>query len=334
VQKAASAGTTDYLYDGFSLLEEVDQNGNVLARYTQGAAADEPLSELRSSTSSYYEQDGLGSVTSMSNSAGALANTYSYDSFGKLIASTGSVTNPFQYTGREFDPETGLRYYRARYYDQSVGRFLNEDPARLGANYYAYVSNGPTRWTDPSGLCKVEIRFWKLGPNWYHAYIVLTNPDGSQYYFRGGPSAGGPSSGASGGLSSGASGSTSGSTSGSSNSSNSSNSSSPGASPGGGGNYDPWGPVRARNGDYVPGTIDWDPGNPPTEVLEDDDQPCGCVINKMKSFTNSVNSANIPYNPCSTNSNAFAFGAARAGGFTPPPPPVWVPGSGTSLPIH
>ncbi|MGC2328977.1 MAG: RHS repeat-associated core domain-containing protein, partial [Candidatus Sulfotelmatobacter sp.] len=308
-----------------------------LAHYTQRPGVDQPLAELRSGVSSYYQQDGLGSVTSLSSGAGALANTYTFDSFGRLTASTGTLTNPFQYAGREFDPETGLYYNRARYYDENIGRFINEDPARVGKDYYSYVSNNPTRWIDPSGLCKVEIRFWKLGPWWYHAYVVTTSPDGSQHYFRGGPSAGGPSSGSSGGLSSGASGSTSGSSSGSSGSSgssNSSNSSSPGSSPNGGGNYDPWGSVAAQDGDYVPGTIDWDSGTPPTEVLQDDGSPCDCVNNKMKTYENSVNSSNIPYNPFSTNSNAFAFGAAGAAGFNSPAPPVWAPGSGTTLPIH
>jgi RHS repeat-associated protein len=60
-------------------------------------------------------------VTSLTNGAGALAQTYTFDSFGKQIASNGSLTNPFQYTAREFDTETGLCYYRARYYGQSVG---------------------------------------------------------------------------------------------------------------------------------------------------------------------------------------------------------------------
>src|SRR4051794_33048034 len=62
------------------------------------------LLELRSGTTSYYQQDGINSVTSLSNPTGALANTYTYDSFGKLTASTGTLTNPFRYTGREFDP--------------------------------------------------------------------------------------------------------------------------------------------------------------------------------------------------------------------------------------
>jgi uncharacterized protein RhaS with RHS repeats len=81
---------------------------------------DEPLSSVVSSTTSYFEQDGLGSVTWLSSSSASTANTYIYDSFGKLSASTGTLTNSFQYTGREFDQETGLYYYRARYYDAST----------------------------------------------------------------------------------------------------------------------------------------------------------------------------------------------------------------------
>jgi RHS repeat-associated protein len=88
-----------------------------------------PLCPPRSSATSFYEADGLGSVTSLTSAAGALAQTYTFDSFGKQTASSGSLTNPFQYTGREFDPETSLYYYRARYYDPSTRRFLSEDPA-------------------------------------------------------------------------------------------------------------------------------------------------------------------------------------------------------------
>jgi RHS repeat-associated protein len=149
IQKAFTQGTTttttNYVYEGANSVEEVDQNGAVLARYTQGTGIDEPLAELRSGASSYYQQDGLGSVTSLGNSTGSLGNTYVYDSFGNLIASSGSTVNPFQYTGRDFDTETGLRYYRARYYDPVVGRFLSEDPVRFrgGVNFYGYVVNNP-----------------------------------------------------------------------------------------------------------------------------------------------------------------------------------------------
>jgi len=145
---------TVYLYDGPNLLEQVDNSGNVLARYSAGPWIDEALSQLQSAASSYYEQDGLGSVTSLSNAAGALANTYTYDSFGKLTASTGTLTNPFQFTGREFDAETGLRYYRFRYFDPTVGRFVSEDPIGFdgGINFYLYVQNNPSLLIDPFGL--------------------------------------------------------------------------------------------------------------------------------------------------------------------------------------
>ena len=168
VQKSFTQGgttiTTNYLYDGRSLLEEVDQNGNVLARYTQSRRIDEPLSEVRSGTTSYYDADGLQSITSLSNPAGALASTYTFDSFGKLTASTGTLTNPFQYTGREFDQETGIYFYRARYYDQNVGRFISEDPLRYpdGTAFYVYANNDPLNLFDPLGLCPWEIHHRRL----------------------------------------------------------------------------------------------------------------------------------------------------------------------------
>ena len=158
IQKSGPLGTTNYLYDGIAaganVIEEVDSSGNVLARYTQEPRVDGPLSMLRGGTTSYYEQDGINSVTSLSNSAGAVANSYTYDSYGKLAASSGTLTNPFQYTGREFDSETTIYFNRARYYDPSVGRFFSEDPIKFagGPDFYVYVRNSPVGLLDPSGL--------------------------------------------------------------------------------------------------------------------------------------------------------------------------------------
>lgn len=158
IYKSSSAGTSIYAYDGQNLIEETNATGSVVARYEQTQNIDEPLAMLRSSTTSYYHADGLGSVTSLSSAAGSIANTYTYDSFGKLTNSTGSVVNPFRYTAREFDTETNLYYYRARYYDPTTGRFLSEDPARFGAgiNLYAYIGNSATNRTDPSGETFVD----------------------------------------------------------------------------------------------------------------------------------------------------------------------------------
>ncbi len=146
-----------YIYDGANVLEELDTTGAMTARYTGGAGIDEPLATMRAGNTTFYEADGLGSVTSLTKSDGTPSSFYSYDSFGNVISSGGrfAAANPVQYTGREFDSETGLYYYRARYYDPSVGRFLSEDPAGFagGINRYAYVRNSPINLTDPFGLC-------------------------------------------------------------------------------------------------------------------------------------------------------------------------------------
>jgi RHS repeat-associated protein len=154
IEKVSPTTTSIYAYDGDNLVEETNSSGTAVARYSPGLNIDEPLSMLRSSTTSYYEADGLGSITSLSSGSGSLAETYSFDSFGKQTASSGSLTNPFQYTARESDPETGLYYYRARYYDPGTGRFTREDPIGFyggDVDLYRYVWNSSTNFIDPDG---------------------------------------------------------------------------------------------------------------------------------------------------------------------------------------
>jgi len=129
----------------------------VVARYAQGLNIHEPFAILRYGVTSYHEQDCLGSVTSLTNSSGSIANTYTYDSFGNLTASSGTLTNSFRYTARESDTETGLYYYRARYYDPSTERFVSEDPlgprnSDVPTDLFEYVTNSPVNFVDPRGL--------------------------------------------------------------------------------------------------------------------------------------------------------------------------------------
>jgi RHS repeat-associated protein len=81
--------------------------------------------------------------------------TRRYDVFGNLEL---GAANGYAFTGREWDGETGLYYYRARYYDPKTGRFINEDPVGLsaGLNLYRYVHNRPTTHVDPAGLYEVK----------------------------------------------------------------------------------------------------------------------------------------------------------------------------------
>lgn len=155
IYKASSSAVDIYSYDGDNLTETVDGTGNVLARYVQGQTIDEPLALQTAGTTTFYQADSLGSISSLSDSTGTIAETYTTDSFGEKITSSGSINNTVQYTGREFDVETGLYFYRARYYDPSIGRFINEDPIQFlgGINSYRYVSNRPANFRDPWGLC-------------------------------------------------------------------------------------------------------------------------------------------------------------------------------------
>ena len=121
---------------------------------------------VRGTTTSYYHSDGLGSVVALSDSTGAVIERYAYDVYGtpRITDAAGTVLtqsaagNRFLFTGREYDQESGLYYYRARYYDPKVGRFLQRDPVgyATGINLYTYVSNNPINWVDPFGLFDPE----------------------------------------------------------------------------------------------------------------------------------------------------------------------------------
>ena len=104
----------------------------------------------------HYHVGILGSTFSLSDAAGALIVTYSYEPFGRTTA-TGISSNPFQYTGRENDAP-GLYYYRARYLSTRSQRFIKQDPIGLrgGINFYAIVDNNPLRFRDPFGLDKSQ----------------------------------------------------------------------------------------------------------------------------------------------------------------------------------
>jgi RHS repeat-associated protein len=155
IYKSSPTFSGSFVYDGSNLIETLNGSGNEVASYTQTQKIDETLAELRGSATDYYETDALGSITSLGSSSGTVANTYTYDSFGNLTASTGTARNYFEYTGRDFDSETSLNFYRARYYDPTIGRFLNEDPIRWfsgTADFYGYVHNDPVGLVDPFGL--------------------------------------------------------------------------------------------------------------------------------------------------------------------------------------
>jgi len=174
IRRTAQNKTRVYVYDGDNQIEELNSSGSVVARYTQGLGIDEPIALYRSGKKYYYHADGLGSIVAMTDNHGTPKASYTYDAFGNDSPPSpppppSSVTNPFRHTGRELDSETGLYYYRARYYDPQVGRFLSEDPIRFrgGVDFYTYVGNKPVVFADPFGVSPDfldQLKEWLFGP--------------------------------------------------------------------------------------------------------------------------------------------------------------------------
>ncbi|MFQ5859670.1 MAG: RHS repeat domain-containing protein, partial [Anaerolineae bacterium] len=162
VTQAGATTITRYIYDNEDILLEFDGANVLQARYTHGRGIDEPLIMLRGTQSFFYHADGLGSVWDLTDAAGTSVRSYTYDSFGNLLSTTGTLPNPYTYTARELDSETGLFFYRARYYHPQLGRFLQEDPVAFlgGINFYTYARNNPVIFVDPDGL---DIYFLGLG---------------------------------------------------------------------------------------------------------------------------------------------------------------------------
>ena len=152
--------TIRYFLDGENVLLELDENNNTLARYTSAIVLDSWISMERSNESYFYHQDGLGSTGALTQDNQNLAALYTYDAFGNITEAQGSVENPYTYTGRELDANTGLYYYRSRFYDAKVGRFLTRDYfsgsliVPLSQHRYSYVENNPILYYDPIGFKK------------------------------------------------------------------------------------------------------------------------------------------------------------------------------------
>jgi|GEM_PF-2158593 len=160
VRKTVGAAVYEYVYDGAQILT-IDSAGTRLKTYTYYTGTDRPHSVLTNGGARYYylSELGGGHVWGIIDSTGGVKNKYRYAPFGLLEDSVAdTVVNSFRFTGREYDPETQLYYYRARYYDPVLARFLTEDPIGQGGgfNQYAYASDDPINRSDPSGMDEIS----------------------------------------------------------------------------------------------------------------------------------------------------------------------------------
>lgn len=134
---------------------------------------DIPIEQISTSgTVSYLHHDQLGSIRVVTNSNGAIVGTASYNPYGTPSGTTGQSTSPFGYAGQYTDPNTGLVYLRARYYDPQTAQFLTQDPlVALTGQAYNYAGDNPVNNVDPSGEAPPSRCFAILG-----AWICLGGP--------------------------------------------------------------------------------------------------------------------------------------------------------------
>ena len=151
VARAEGVVSTDFTYSGLDIFRETI-NGTSTVRYVHGHGFDVPLTrEENAGPIRYLHADALGSIARETDPIGNLLTARTYDAFG--LPEQAHVSG-YGFTGREYDSAAKLNYYRARYYDPVVGRFLSEDPLRFrgGVNFFAYVRGNPVNLIDPLGL--------------------------------------------------------------------------------------------------------------------------------------------------------------------------------------
>ena len=162
IKKSVDGVARNFVYDREHVWVEYDAAGNELNRYLYGDSIDEILARWTpSSGTTWYLTDKQGSVVGHLDASGNLVNQTAYKSFGEIDSQTNpAVTDRYGFTGREYDSETGLYYYRGRYFDPKLGRFLSEDPIDFDGgdvNLYRYAGNGPANGTDPMGTLSIGV---------------------------------------------------------------------------------------------------------------------------------------------------------------------------------
>lgn len=150
MSKTVGGSTTQQTWDTAEGLPMIIQDGST--SYVTGSGG-LPLEQISGTSVLYYHEDQLGSVRAITDASGNTVETYAYDPYG-IATGSGSIAQPFQYSGQYTDPETGFVYLRARYYEPATAQFISRDPAMSSTLVpYAYVEDSPLTNGDPSGLC-------------------------------------------------------------------------------------------------------------------------------------------------------------------------------------
>jgi RHS repeat-associated protein len=176
ISKNVNGVVERYVLDQNQIALVFDGQGVQKSRYLYGNQVDQVLAEETGTSVRWFLADEQGTIKDVVDNVGTAIDHIAYDSFGRIVNQTSAIDLRFAYTGREWDGEAGQYYYRARYYDPMIGRFISEDPLGFGGgdtNIYRYVDNSSTNHTDPSGLkcdCKKGF-FEQLGARLRNAAV-------------------------------------------------------------------------------------------------------------------------------------------------------------------
>lgn len=151
--KTIGSTTRHLAWDDSSLLPLLLDDG--AGSFVYGPSG-EPVEQITGSSASFLLQDQQHSTRLLTDTAGSVLGTYTYDPWGVVISHTGTAETALQYDGEYTDAETGLQYLRARYYDARSGQFINTDPlVQLTRERYGYANDNPLTLSDGSGLLTI-----------------------------------------------------------------------------------------------------------------------------------------------------------------------------------
>lgn len=180
-KQTTNGSATYYFNSGNVVLNEIGNTGVTTKSIAYGLS---PIAEIdQNNTITYLHQDSLGSAVLTTDQTGNVITKYEYDPFGQIIGQDGKRNTNYLYTGQEYDLESDLYYYNARYYNSRLGRFISRDPMlgrdgdSLSRNGFAYVKNNPLKYIDPSGeeeygACKVKPElYWSKAPKTFSDYV-------------------------------------------------------------------------------------------------------------------------------------------------------------------
>ena len=174
--KTAKGTRTEFIWDGDRLVCEMSGESVTVYKYGNRLFGFE-----KDGVKKYYNFNGHGDVTGITDSAYTLIKSYEYDAFGVEKNPDPADTNPFRYCAEYYDAETGYIYLRARYYDVRDGRFISEDPAKDGLNWYVYCGNNPVNFVDPSGNDAIIITPKPVVSE--HASIIVQDSRTDKWYY-------------------------------------------------------------------------------------------------------------------------------------------------------